>query len=91
EMIKILHAQNIPFYAEVVTKVSTFILKKVHEQFLKASNAILENPLQPCSGTFKSSMDLPCAHAIKKLLERNQCLQLTDFHQHWRIQEHQLD
>ncbi|CAG8805413.1 7694_t:CDS:2 [Cetraspora pellucida] len=59
EIIRIPQAQNKPFYAQVVTKVSTFALKKVHEQFLKASSVTSENPLQPCSGAFKSSMGHP--------------------------------
>ena len=87
EMIRIPQAQNKPFYAQVVTKVSMFALKKVHEQFLKVSNATPENPLQPCSGTFKSSMGLPCSHIIQELLESDQCLQLDDFYQHWWIQQ----
>ncbi|CAG8692947.1 9518_t:CDS:1, partial [Ambispora gerdemannii] len=74
----------------VVTKVSVFALKKVHEQFLKVSNATSENLLQPCSGTFTLSMGLPCSHTIQMYLTNNQCLQLTDFHQHWWLQRYQL-
>ncbi|CAG8502740.1 2637_t:CDS:2, partial [Scutellospora calospora] len=90
EMIRIPHALNKPFYAQVVSKVSEFALKKAHEQFLKASNATPENPLRPCSGTFKSSMGLPCSHVIQEFLDNNKCLQLDDFHQHWWIQQRQL-
>ncbi|CAG8810113.1 11180_t:CDS:2, partial [Gigaspora margarita] len=50
-------AQNKPFYMQVVTKVFIFALKKIYEQFLKASNTIPQNLLQPCSGAFKSSME----------------------------------
>ncbi|CAG8796095.1 45502_t:CDS:1, partial [Gigaspora margarita] len=64
-------AQNKPFYAQVITKVSTFALKKVHEQFIIASNATLANLLQLCNGIFKSSMGLSCSHIIQKLLENN--------------------
>ncbi|CAG8719131.1 17336_t:CDS:2 [Cetraspora pellucida] len=63
EMIQIPQAQNKSFYAQVVTKVSTFALKKVHEQFLKASSVTPENPLQPCSDAFKSSMG--CSVEVK--------------------------
>ncbi|CAG8828339.1 24001_t:CDS:2, partial [Gigaspora margarita] len=49
EMIRIPQAQNKLFYAQVVTKVSTFALKKVYEQFQIASNTTPESPLQPCS------------------------------------------
>ncbi|CAG8782616.1 22403_t:CDS:2 [Gigaspora margarita] len=66
----------------VILKVSTFALKKVHEQFLKASSATSENPLWPCSGTFKSSMGLLCSYIIRELLNNDKCLQLDDFYQH---------
>ncbi|CAG8761904.1 6272_t:CDS:2, partial [Acaulospora morrowiae] len=74
----------------VITKVSIFALKKVHKQLLKVSCATLENPLQPCSGTFTSSMGLPYIHKIQERLINNQYLQLTNFHQHWWLQECQL-
>ncbi|CAG8799244.1 23178_t:CDS:2 [Gigaspora margarita] len=87
KMIRISQAYNKPFYAQVITKVSTFALKKVHEQFLIASNAIPKNLLQHCSGTFKSSMGLPCSHIIQELLESDQCLQPDNFYQHWWLQQ----
>ncbi|CAG8842096.1 25674_t:CDS:1, partial [Gigaspora margarita] len=59
------------------------------EQLQKLNNSTQENPLQPCSGTFTSSMGLPCSHTILKHHTNNQCLQLTDFHQHWHLQDHQ--
>ncbi|CAG8815870.1 32032_t:CDS:2 [Gigaspora margarita] len=71
-------------------QVSVFALKKVHEQFLKASDATLENLLQPCSGTFKLSMGLSCSHEIRELLNNDKNLQLDNFHQHWWIYQHQL-
>ncbi|CAG8836940.1 39650_t:CDS:2, partial [Gigaspora margarita] len=40
--------------------------------------------------TFKSSMGLPCSHIIQELLKSDQCLQLTDFHQHWWVQQQSL-
>ncbi|CAG8813354.1 40159_t:CDS:1, partial [Gigaspora margarita] len=85
EMIRIPQAQNNQFYAQVILKVFTFALKKVHEQFLKASSATSENSLWPCSSTFKLSMGLPCSHTIQELLDNDKCLQLDNFHQHWWI------
>ncbi|CAG8514237.1 21835_t:CDS:2 [Gigaspora margarita] len=89
ETIQILQAQNKPFYAQVVIKVSVFTLKKVYKQFLMVSN-VTENLLQPCSSTFKSSMGLPCSHKIQELLEDNQCLQLDDFHQHCSVLDNMI-
>ncbi|RHZ63686.1 hypothetical protein Glove_328g60 [Diversispora epigaea] len=57
EMIRIPQTQNQPFYAQIVTKISTFALKKVHEQFLKVSKTTPKDLLQSCSRTFKSSME----------------------------------
>ncbi|CAG8836098.1 13301_t:CDS:1, partial [Gigaspora margarita] len=87
--IQIPQAQNKLFYTQVITKVFAFMLKKVYKQFLIVSNTT-KNPLQSCSGTFKSSIGLPCSHKIQELLEDNQCLQLDDFYQYWWIQQYQL-
>ncbi|CAG8665022.1 2772_t:CDS:1 [Gigaspora margarita] len=87
EKIRIPHVLNDQFYAQVVTKVSIFTLKKTHKQFLKATDSTLENPLPPCSGIFTLSMDLPCSHVILERHTNNQSLQLIDFHTHWRLQK----
>ncbi|CAG8696391.1 10298_t:CDS:2 [Cetraspora pellucida] len=84
------HAQNIPFYAQLVTKISLFALRKIHEQFLKASRATPDNPLGPCNNTFSSYMGLPCAHVIQECFAANKSLNLTDIHQHWWIENRQL-
>ncbi|CAG8536558.1 6154_t:CDS:2 [Gigaspora margarita] len=52
-MIQISQAQNKLFYAQVVTKISTFALKNVYKQFQIVSNTIPESPLQPCSALDK--------------------------------------
>ena len=62
----------------------------MYEQFLKASRATQDDPLGPCSGTFSTSMGLPCAHTIREYLVTNQSLNLADIHQHWWIEGHRL-
>ncbi|CAG8841462.1 10257_t:CDS:2, partial [Gigaspora margarita] len=47
---RIPHAQNIPFYSRLISKVSSFALSRIHEQYLKVSRATLNNPLEPCNG-----------------------------------------
>ncbi|KAH6567826.1 hypothetical protein BASA62_005787 [Batrachochytrium salamandrivorans] len=78
------HALNIPFYSQVVNNISSFALKKVHQEFLKASRAS-DHPLGPCHCTLETSMGLPCAHIIRALITNNQKVRTNDFHQHWWI------
>ncbi|CAG8802378.1 6852_t:CDS:2, partial [Cetraspora pellucida] len=52
DKVHILHTQNIPFYSKLITKVSIFALKKLHEQYLKAICATSDNLLESCSSTF---------------------------------------
>ncbi|CAG8683235.1 11646_t:CDS:1, partial [Ambispora gerdemannii] len=49
--IHIPHAQNIPFYIRLVTKISSFALRKIHEQYFKVLHATPDNPLGSCNGT----------------------------------------
>jgi hypothetical protein len=39
----------------------------------------------PCTGSFTTSLGLPCAHSLQPLLQREEPLQLRHFHQHWRL------
>ncbi|CAG8647305.1 12485_t:CDS:2 [Cetraspora pellucida] len=84
-------------------QVSTRDLHAVHERIVLAlknqyqeiktqisQDATSENSLQPCTGTFTSSMGLPCSYIIQEHLNNNQYLQLNDFHKHWWLQRHQL-
>lgn len=87
---RIPHSQNIPFYSRLVSHISLYALKKIHEQFIKASHATYDNPLEPCTGTFTTSMGLPCAHIIQERLANNQLLDLNDIHQHWWINNYHL-
>ena len=85
EMIRVPHTLQSPFFALVVTKVSSFALEKVLEEYEKAMRASREAPLPPCNGLFTVSMGLPCAHEIKRRLEANQILDLVDINKHWWI------
>jgi hypothetical protein len=88
EQIKLPHIYNIPFFAPVHCKASIFALGKVYEQYQKAIEATAANPLEPCLGTFKQSMGLPCKHIIQDYLNRDQTITLEDFHEHWWIYDH---
>ncbi|CAG8796659.1 6011_t:CDS:1, partial [Racocetra fulgida] len=77
------HKQNITFYAELITKISSYALKKMHEQFDKVLHATLVNPLESYTGTFTVTMGLPCVYTIQKRLAMNESLKLEDINQHW--------
>ena len=79
-------AHNNPLYANIKGKVSTFALKKINEQYQKATHATTQKPLLPCTGSFSKTMGLPCAHYIQHL-DNNQGLILDNIHKHWSIQK----
>ncbi|CAG8791740.1 20059_t:CDS:2 [Gigaspora margarita] len=79
---RVSHTHNIPFYARLVTNISLYALKKIHEQFTKALHASYNNPLKPYTGSFYASMGLPCVHMIQEHLANNQLLNLNDIHQY---------
>ncbi|KAJ3453255.1 hypothetical protein MRS44_017502 [Fusarium solani] len=59
-------------------------MKKVEEQRkLLDKKDPFSSPL--CTGTFTRSHGLPCVHTIKALQERNQVLQMHDFHRQWHL------
>ena len=89
EQIQLPHIYNIPFFAPVYYKVSTFALGKVYKQYQKAIEATITNPLEPCLRTYKQSMGLPCKHIIEDYLNNSQSLKLDDFNQHWWIYDQQ--
>ncbi|CAG8705430.1 1873_t:CDS:1, partial [Cetraspora pellucida] len=49
-------------------------------------NATPDSPLKLCTGTLRSTMEIPCSHVIRERLETGQTLQKVDFHEHWWIQ-----
>jgi histone-lysine N-methyltransferase SETD2 len=55
-----------PIWANIKREISHFALRKTFEQFQKAKH--LDNQAIPCSGVFKNTMGLPCAHILKILL-----------------------
>ncbi|CAG8718170.1 4817_t:CDS:2, partial [Racocetra persica] len=62
------HEQNILFYAELITKISSYALKKEHEQFDKVLHAFPVNPLESYTSIFTMTMGLLYAHTIQECL-----------------------
>lgn len=44
-----------------------------------------ENPFKPCTGVFKTTTDLPCAHTLEDIKEQQTSLLPEDFHKHWYL------
>ncbi|CAJ0767110.1 18905_t:CDS:2, partial [Entrophospora sp. SA101] len=85
ERLKVQHVYRIALFEPLLSRVSVFALKKIHDEWIKASNATLESPLNPCSGILSSTMGLPCSHLISERIANGQTLQQTDIHEHWWI------
>lgn len=81
----------IPLYWDVLTKISSFALNKVHDIYScylpipeRGPNKKRPIPLE-YTKTIQSTLGLPCIHTIKDCIDAGQSLQLDDFHRHWRI------
>ncbi|CAJ0836910.1 6421_t:CDS:2, partial [Entrophospora sp. SA101] len=85
ERLKVQHVYRIALFEPLLSRVSVFALKKIHDEWIKASNATLDSPLNPCSGILSSTMGLPCSHLISERIANGQTLQQTDIHEHWWI------
>ena len=86
ECLKVQHVYCIALFEPLLGRVSVFALKKIHDEWIKASNATLDSPLDPCTGILSSTMGLPCSHLISERITNGQTLQQTDIHEHWWIQ-----
>ncbi|CAG8719531.1 4873_t:CDS:2 [Cetraspora pellucida] len=80
-------ATNNILYANVKGKVSIFALKKINKQDQRLKNAIAQNSLPTCTGSFTKTMGLSCAYTIE-LFKDNQSFTLDDIYKHWWIPEH---
>ncbi|CAG8719240.1 6018_t:CDS:1, partial [Cetraspora pellucida] len=86
ERIRIQHIYRITLFEPLLCHISIFALKKTYDELIKTSNATLDSPLKPCTGTLRFTMRIPCSHVIREHLKTGQTLQKVDFHEHWWIQ-----
>jgi hypothetical protein len=91
ECIKVPHIFKIPLFEPLLYRISIFALKKIYNEWTKASRATLDSPLIACTGIFRSTMGLPCSHVISQHLAASQPLQQADIHEHWWIQGRHLE
>ncbi|CAG8681293.1 6640_t:CDS:2, partial [Cetraspora pellucida] len=70
EHMKVQHIHQILLLEPLLHCVSIFVLNKICNEWVKASSATPDSPLDPCTGTFKSTMGLPCSHIISERLAK---------------------
>ena len=79
----------IPLFKDVLNKVlrqALYQVLSIHDRYLPLSRG--KDPINPeCTGVTRLTMGFPCIHTIKEYFDRNQSLQLHQFHQHWRLYE----
>ena len=69
-----------PLFSTIRGWVSHEALRKVDQQRRR-----LEGDIPACTGVFTRSQGLPCAHALRPLIEDCLPLQLHHFHSHWLL------
>jgi hypothetical protein len=78
--LRIPHTARDPLYAPLVGRISSFALGKLWDQ---RHCLVTSTSLPPCTGLFRNTMGMPCAHEIQQRLSQHLTLQLEDIHSHW--------
>lgn len=68
---------------KVLTRISTFALLKVFDQWRSVTQETTESPLPTCTTVFSTTLRMPCAHVIKQDIDAGTQLDLDNFHQQW--------
>ena len=78
-------------YRDLTAFVTPFALREIDDHYKRLLDAQDKNTtLPPCTGVFKRTMGLPCAHVIEERLAdatNGGVLKLTDVHPHWRFKK----
>ncbi|XP_062020172.1 uncharacterized protein LOC133736633 isoform X1 [Rosa rugosa] len=80
EKIRVPQKLCIPFFKEVINKVSFHALFKLQKQYLLAN---MKDYSSQCKGQFSKTMGLPCVHMIKEM--NIEVLPINLIHKQWRI------
>jgi hypothetical protein len=76
------HTAMDPLYSQLLGRISNYALGQIWRQKLLLASP---DPLPECTGTFRSSMGMPCAHEIRVRLAESGFLTLEDVHPHWHF------
>jgi hypothetical protein len=79
---RIPHTARDIFYAPLIGQISSYALGKLWDERRRLSST---NPLPSCTGSFRRSMGMPCAHDMQERLIEQGTLQLDDIHYHWYL------
>lgn len=74
---RIQHRAHHPLYAAITGNVYPYAIGKI----IKQQQKLPYRPLPRCTGTFRTSMGLPCSHDLAEL--DNQPIRLALIHPHW--------
>lgn len=76
-----------PCFRPLRGKISCHAASIAKEQYLKLKQMEKdgEDLKDPCTGTFTTSMGIPCSHQIREILETKGVLEPEDFHLQWNI------
>jgi hypothetical protein len=80
--IRIPHTARDPFYTPLVGQISSYALGKLWDERYRLNST---DPLSPCTGSFRRTMGMPCAHDMQDRLVERGTLQLDDIHHHWYL------
>ena len=79
---RIPHANMNQLYEQLLGRISHYALGLLHSQ---RQRLVLETPLKACTGLFRKSIGLPCAHEMQQRISIHGSLVLEDCHQHWHL------
>ncbi|SAM02763.1 hypothetical protein [Absidia glauca] len=70
-----------PIMRRLLRKISNYALEQALTQVKKMEDATVAQPLSDCTNT----TEIPCAHFIKSLHDRQSVIQPRHFHQQWQL------
>ncbi len=88
EKTKMRYSMNCRF--DIFRNLFSFVISKALRMIVKEYKRLIDQliVLSACIKTFKTSLDLSCAHVIQqRLFESSECLLLEDVHSHWRFEK----
>ncbi len=80
QLCSVSHHVNIPFFAPLIGKVTSYALNKLADELSRSRQPDFP---RVCTGTFTRTMGLPCGHDIRWLQDANVSLSPTLIHRHW--------
>lgn len=74
-------------FSQLCGHISVYALNLMLEQYKKVVQSSEAHPLRQCTGTFRTTMGLPCSHIIKTHIMQGTSLGLEAIHEHWHLKK----